>query len=103
MYITKNLHIYVTIPKQDHPISNQVRNVQFFCIQFSKTNIRIKFQIFILPLKILTTMISDQGDKISFFDINQSRFFVCSPSIKKYPMWKNILEQDNNFLCIQIA
>lgn len=27
-------------------------------------------------------MISDQGDKISFFDINQSRFFVCSPSIK---------------------
>lgn len=28
-------------------------------------------------------MISDQGDKISFFDINQSRFFVCSPSIKK--------------------
>lgn len=48
-------------------------------------------------------MISDQGDKISFFDINQSRFFVCSPSIKKYLMWKNILEQDNNFLCIQIA
>lgn len=50
-------------------------------------------------------MISDQGDKISFFDINQSRFFVCSrsPSIKKYPMWKNILEQDNNFLGIQIA
>lgn len=46
-------------------------------------------------------MISDQGDKISFFDINQSRFFVCSPSIKKYLMWKNILEQDN-FLCIQI-
>lgn len=47
-------------------------------------------------------MISDQGDKISFFDINQSRFFVCSPSIKKYLMWKNILEQDN-FMCIQIA
>lgn len=79
-----NMHnhvfIIITLCELDQARSSNLKSGAMcpILLQFSKSNMNSKFQKFILSLKIPTTMISDQRDNISLFDINQTLiiFFV---------------------------
>lgn len=77
-----NMHnhvfIIITLCELDQARSSNLKSGAMcpILLQFSKSNMNSKFQKFILSLKIPTTMITDQRDNISLFDINQSIFFV---------------------------